>query len=167
MYRRNNRPLSLLGGSGFTQVVANPSAETGLSEPDNWFHTPTGTAWANDEAYNGNHSLRVNVNNDVADWRSSLYPIAGGHRYRVGLWVKGIGTPEMILAARWFSDLDGLNWITEQWLVLDGVFIDWTFKGHILVTPANAITGDLMFRAAFATTADIYGDDFTVRRLNR
>ena len=72
----------------------------------------------------------------------------------------------MILAARWFSDLDGLNWITEQWLVLDGIFNDWTHRSHIVTAPANALSGDLMFRAAFATTADMYGDDFSVRRMN-
>lgn len=166
MHRRNNRHLFLQGGRSFTQVVANSGIETGDGEPDNWFHTPTGTAWASGEAHSGSRSLRVNVANNVADWRSSLYSIVGGRSYRVGLWVKGTGTPEMILAARWFSDLDGLNWITEQWLVLDGVFNEWTYQGHILVAPANAMAGDLMFRAAFATTADLYGDDFAVRRLS-
>ena len=165
MHRRNNRPINLLGGRSFAQVVANPSAETGTGEPDNWFHTLTGTEWAT-HGHSGNRSLRVNVANDLADWRSSPYPIVSGRKYRVDLWVKGTGAPEMILAARWFSDLDGLNWITEQWLVLDGIFNDWTHRSHIVTAPANALSGDLMFRAAFTTTADMYGDDFSVRRMN-
>jgi hypothetical protein len=33
--------------------------------------------------------------------------------------------------------------------------------------PANAQSGDLMFRAAFATTADLYGDDFSVRQVEQ
>lgn len=165
MARRNNRPLHQLGGRSFAQVVANPGAETGVIEPDNWFHTPTGTAWAT-QGHSSNRSLRVIVAGDVADWRSSLYPVVGGRRYRVGLWVKGMGTPEMILAARWFSDGDGLNWITEQWLILNGVWGDWTARAHNIVAPAAAVSGDLMFRAAFPTTVDIYGDDFSVRRLN-
>lgn len=165
MRRRNNRPMSLLGGRSFPQVVANPSVETGASEPDNWFHTLTGTEWAT-QGRSGNRSLRINVANDLADWRSSVYPIVGERRYRVGLWVKGNGTPQMILAARWFSDAGGLTYITEQWLILDGIWGDWTPVSHNIVAPANALSGDLMFRAAFATTVDLYGDAFAVRRLN-
>lgn len=163
--RRNNRLLGLLGGQSFPQLVANPSAETGAVEPDNWFHTLTGTEWAT-QGHSGSRSLRVTVTGDIADWRCSLYPVVGGRRYRVGLWVKGSGTPEMILASRWFSDSEGANYLTEQWLILNGSFSDWTPMSHIVAAPANALTGDLMFRAAFATTADLYGDDFSVRRLN-
>lgn len=164
MMRRNNR-LLWLGRRSYPQLVANPGVETGVGEPDAWFHTPTGTAWAT-QGHNGNRSLRLNVAGDMADWRCSLYPVVGGRRYRVGLWVKGNGAPEMVLAARWFSDAGGLSWITEQWLMLDGAYADWTHRSHIVTAPANAVSGDLMFRAAFPTTADLSGDDFGVRRLS-
>ena len=165
MCRRHNRLLFLLGSRGFPQLVANASAELGTSEPDDWFHTLTGTQWAT-QGHSGSRSLRVTVAGALADWRCRVYPVAGGRRYRVGLWVKGSGAAEMILAARWFSDPDGATYLTEHWLMLDGVYPDWTPRSHIVVAPASARSGDLMFRAAFATTADLYGDDFSVRRLN-
>ena len=110
--------------------------------------------------------MRINVADNLADWRSSPYLIEGGRRYRVGLWLKGSGAPELVLAARWFSDTNGANYLTEQWLILDGLFAAWTYRSHDLVAPANAQSGDLMFRAAFATTVDIFGDDFSVRRVS-
>lgn len=164
MRRRLNR--SVLLHPRFANVVRNASVEQGDSVPDDWFFTPSGTDWAQGEARTGNRSLHLLVTDDVADWRSSLYPAVGARRYRVGLWVKGAGTPDMVLASRWFADTEGAAYLNEQWLVLEGSFSDWTRIYHHVIAPQGAQTGDLMFRAAFATTADLYADDFTVRRLN-
>lgn len=163
--RRNNRPAALLARAGWPQLVANAGAEVGAADPASWFHLPAGTEWAN-QGHNGVRSLRLNVAGAMADWRTALYPVTGGRRYRVGLWVKGTGTPQMVLAARWFSDAGGANYLTEQWLILGGTFANWTRKGHIVQAPVGALAGDLMFRAAFNTTADLYGDDFFVQRFD-
>jgi hypothetical protein len=164
MRRRVNRPN--LWRPRYPNVVATASVELGDSVPDAWFFTPTGTEWAHSEARTGNRSLHVQVANAVADWRSSLYAAVGARRYRVGLWVKGAGAPEMVLAARWFADTEGAAYLNEQWLVLDGHYSDWTRVYRHVIAPVGAQTGDLMFRAAFATTVDLYADDFTVRRLH-
>lgn len=165
MRRRNNRAEQVIKAA-YPQLVANPSGEAGGGEPDDWFHSLTGTEWNNSEAHSGSRSLRINVASDTADWRSAVYPVTGGHDHRVGLWLKGTGTPETIVAVRWFSDTEGAAWITEEWIVLTGVYADWTHITNIVTAPANAQSGDLMFRAAFATTADLSGDDFSVRQVN-
>lgn len=164
MRRRNNRGLHML--PGYPQLVPNANVEAGVSAPDSWFHSLSGTEWPAGEGHTGSRSLRINVTNDMADWRSSPVAIVGGRKYRVGMWVRGLGSSEMILSVRWFSDADGANWITEQWIPLNATYADWTPIYRTLLTPANARSGDLMFRTAFATTADIYGDNFSVRRVN-
>lgn len=148
-----------------TELLANGSVEIGEAVPEDWFYSLQNTEWAN-QGRSGNRSLRINVANAMADWRSSLFPVTGDESYRVGVWLKGASTPQVVLAARWFSDVGGSNYITEQWLILDGTFADWTLKNHVIQAPANAVVCDLMFRAAFNTTADIYGDDFSVRIVN-
>jgi hypothetical protein len=165
MGRRNNRSPQVIQAA-YPQLVVNPSAEAGGAEPDGWFHSLTGTEWSNGEAHSGNRSLRLNVSDGVADWRCAVYPVAGGSLYRVGLWLKGTATPETVVAVRWFSDSEGAHWITEEWIVLTGVYADWTHMERTVTAPANAQSSDLMFRAAFATTADTYGDDFSVRQVN-
>lgn len=164
MMRRNNR-LALFARPGYQQLVANAGVEVGEAVPEDWFYSLQNTEWAN-QGHNGNRSLRINVANAMADWRTVLFPVVGGRRYRVGVWLKGTSTAQVVLAARWFSDIGGANYISEEWLVLDGVFADWTLRKHAIQAPANAVVCDLMFRAAFNTTADIYGDDFSVRRVN-
>lgn len=163
MRRRVNRLA--LWHRRYPNVVKNASVETGDGAPDEWFFTPTGTEWAQGIARTGNRSLRLHVAEEVADWRASLYPVVGGRRYRIGLWVRGIGAPEIVLASRWFSDTEGVAYLSEQWLVLDGQYADWTRVAHHVTAPEGALSGDVMFRAAFSTTANLYGDDFTARRL--
>lgn len=145
--------------------VANPSVELGTGVPDDWFFS-AGTEWHTSDAHSGNRSLRINVVNALADWRSAVYPITGSKIYRCGLWAKGQGNAQTILAARWFSDAAGANWITETWIPLDGNYTDWTYRYQDIVAPANAQSGDLMLRAAFATTVDLLGDDFFVRQVD-
>lgn len=163
MMRRTNRPDLL---RRYPNVVPNAHVELGGGAPDAWFFTLTGTEWTQVEAHSGSRALRLQVDGEIADWRSSLYPAMPKRRYRVGLWVKGMGTPETVLAARWFADPNGEVYLTEQWLVLGGSYAQWTPRYHHVMTPEGAQSGDLMFRAAFPTTADLYGDDFTVRRLS-
>ncbi len=145
--------------------VQNPSVEGGDSAPHHWFYS-AGTEWVNEDAHAGSRSLRINVTDAMADWRTVVYPIEGGKTYRCGLWAKGQGNAQTVLAVRWFSDAIGANWITETWLVLDGHYSDWTYCYQDIPAPANALSGDLMLRAAFATTVDMLGDDFFVRRID-
>lgn len=163
MMRRTNRPGP--ARRRFANLVSNPRVEAGDGAPDAWFFTLTGTEWAM-HGHSGSRSLRVQVFGATADWRSSLYAAAEQRPYRVGLWVKGMGAPETVLASRWFADGNGETYLTEQWLVLNGDYADWTQVYHHVAAPAGARSGDLMLRAAFPTTADLYADDFTVRRLS-
>ncbi|MBX3012352.1 MAG: hypothetical protein KF832_12630 [Caldilineaceae bacterium] len=145
--------------------VANPSVEAGSVAPTGWFYSAN-TEWVAGDAHEGHRSLRINVTAALADWRTAVYPIEGGKTYRCGLWAKGQGNAQTVLAVRWFSDLLGANWITEAWLVLDGNYGDWTYCYQDIQAPANALSGDLMWRAAFATTVAMLADDFFVRRID-
>lgn len=91
--RRNNRMLSLFVRRVYPQLVVNPSVEIGYIKPDHWFYSIQGTEWAS-QGHTGNRSLRINVVNATADWRSSLFPVTGGKAYRVGVWLKGNATGE-------------------------------------------------------------------------
>ena len=150
--RRNNANQNL---------VANFSVELGTTEPLSWFYS-AGTEWASGDAYDGSKSLRINVSSATADWRTAVYPVTGGTTYRCGLWIKGAGNIVTVLAVRWFSDALGADYIGETWIVLDQNYATWREVDEHLTAPVNALSGDIMFRAAFATTVDVLGDAFFV-----
>lgn len=164
MMRRNNR-LALFARPGYPQLVFNASAETGDAEPDNWFHSENGTEWAN-QGYTGNRSLRINVASATADWRSSLYLVTGGKAYRVGVWLKGAAAGECFLTVRWFANQDGSGFISENNILLNGIYVTWQRVLATLLSPVNAHSGDVVWRCPSPSTADIYGDDFLVRQVN-
>lgn len=155
--RRTNQPP--------VNLVANPSVELGDVDPTSWFHSDH-TEWVTGNAYDGDKALRINVANGTADWRSAVFPVVGGKTYRVGVWVKGAADIVTVLPCRWWSDEAGTSYITENWLVLEGANPVWTKYQHDLVAPANAVSADLMFRAAFDTTVDVFGDMFFVYPLD-
>lgn len=99
------------------------------------------------------------MNNGTADWRTAVYPVESSQTYRCGVWVKGAADLVTVLAVRWFSNPEGTEYITETWVVLQGANINWTRYQQEIVAPVNAQSGDLMFRAAFATTINVLGID--------
>lgn len=143
-------------------LVANFSVELGTTEPLSWFYSVDGTEWVSSDAHDGVKALRINVSSDTADWRTAVYPVVGDTTYRCGLWVKGDGDIVTVLAVRWFSDALGADYLSETWIVLDQTYTDWREVDEHLTAPADALSGDLMFRAAFATTVDVLGDAFFV-----
>ncbi len=146
-------------------LIRNGSVEEGTTDPAHWFHTLYDTEWA-DMGHYGARSLRINTNGGTPDWRAEVYPVEANAGYRMSFWVKGQGSNRLIVAVRWFSDPEGLNWITEQWIPVDGNYADWTQIVQDVTAPANAQSGDIMFRVWEAgTIVDIYSDDFVLRRV--
>jgi|GEM_PF-1921804 len=142
-------------------LVANPSAavEGDPGWPANWFHTLDGVAWAT-QGHADERALRLNPVNEMSDWRCEVVPVTGGKQYRHRVYVKGMGSQKTILALRWFSDDNGQNWISEEWMWLVDSYVDWTLQDAVWTAPLNARSADMMFRAFEVTTADLYGDDF-------
>lgn len=140
-------------------LVVNANVEAGTVEPDSWFRSAS-TEWVT----GNNRALRINVVNDVADWRSAVYPVEGGATYDCGMWVKGAADIVTVLAVRWFSDLAGTQYLTETWIVLQGANATWTKHHQEIQAPYAARSGDLMFRVAFASTVDVLGDAFFVQK---
>lgn len=157
------RRRSIHGQTLGDNLVANPSVEFGDTDPDSWFYSLTGTEWVDGQGHSGSKAVRLNVAADTADWRSAVYDIEGGLTYRCGMWVKGVADIVTVLAVRWFSDEAGEDYISETWIVLQGTNADWTRYYQDIAAPSNALSGDLMFRAAFATTINVLGDDFFVQ----
>ena len=147
------------------ELIANASVERGgiPGWPAEWYHSAAGTAWAN-IARRGNHSLHIQVIAQTADWRSVYFGVKAG-TYRLSGYVKGIGSNQTFLTIRWFSNPNGTGFISEDNISLDGTFADWTLRQQDFVAPSGAQSADVMFRCPAATTADIYGDDFSVRRV--
>lgn len=149
------------GVAATASLVANPNVELGDTEPTSWFYSAS-TEWVT----GSNRALRINVTGATADWRTAVYPVEAGATYDCGMWVKGAADNVTVLAVRWFSDEAGTAYIGETWIPLEGANADWTKHSQHLVAPVGAVSGDLMFRAAFATTVDVLGDAFFVRKLN-
>lgn len=153
--RRSNRIID-------PNLVRNFSVERGIIAPNNWNYSLIGTEWVTTDAHDGTKSVRLNPVSATADWRTDAYPVVGNTLYRCGLWIKGAGNIVTVLAVRWFSDAVGTVYIGETWIVLDQNYAAWREVDEHITAPANALSGDLMFRAAFATTIDVLGDAFFV-----
>ncbi|WP_287960765.1 hypothetical protein [Caldilinea sp.] len=147
------------------ELVKNADVEAGTSTPDDWFASASGTVWDTAVKRTGYRSLKIQVNNGTANWRSALFSVTANRHYRVQGNFKGNGGPECYLTIRWFSDPDGTAFISENNLPLDGTYSQWTVVSGWFLAPPAAQTADIMFRCPAPTTVDINGDDFSVREL--
>jgi len=148
------------------ELLANPSVEQEGSPgwPAEWFHSATNTDWAN-TARRGGHSLHIQVVGQTADWRSKHFMVKAGKIYRLMGYFRGTGSTQTFLTIRWFSNSDGTGFISEDNITLDNIYLDWTQSAQNFTAPPGAQSADIMFRCPTATVADIYGDDFSVRRV--
>ncbi|MBI1296659.1 hypothetical protein GC175_17020 [bacterium] len=165
-----NRDVSwraISGRKAGPELVSNPDVETdtGGGVPRDWFASATGTQWSTAEYHTENHSLRLNVTAATADWRSLHFLVNGNRTYRIKVMAKGTGSADTYLTIRWFSNTDGTGFISEQNIALSSTYSTWTVIEQDIVAPGTAQSADLVFRCPSATTADIYGDDFSIREL--
>lgn len=148
-----------------SELVVNGCVDYGTNNPDGWAATGTGATWDTTTYRSGNHSLRLNVNGATAWWQSNWFFVDAGLRYRLRAWVKGTGSTQTFLTIRWWENDNGTGFISEDNIMLNGTYTDWTYIAQEFNAPYNARTADVMFRCPAATTADIYGDDFSVRKM--
>jgi len=146
-------------------LLLNPDVEEGVTLPDFWFQGAN-AYWSTVEYRSPTHSLQINVSAATGDWRSRVFLVAPNTLYRLHGYFKGTGAANMYLTIRWFSDKEGTTFISENNIALDVTYPDWTLKESDFTSPSNALSADVMFRAAAATTANLYGDDFSVKEVD-
>jgi len=170
MMRRNNQPTSLMGrASPRPELLANPSVEQDADNsgvPDRWNVSASGALWSSAQARTGVRSLRLNVAEATAQWIAYAFPVTGNDSYDLSAYIKGTGSGQTFLTIRWWSDVGATAFISEDNIMLNGTYADWTRIVQTFIAPANAVSADVVFRCPSPTTADIYGDDFSVRRVN-
>lgn len=157
---------SISGRKAGPELVSNPDVEEGTSAPDDWFASATGATWDTTTYHTEGHALRLNVTAATADWRALFFLATGSMTYRVKAMVKGVGSADTHLTVRWFSDTGGATFVSEQNITLNATYADWTVIEQDCPAAATAQSADILLRCAAATTADIYGDDFSVRLLS-
>jgi len=153
-------------------LVANWSVEDGAGTPGNWLGSGGGTTWESDDpnngpsavAHSGMKGLRLNVASSTAWWQAAVFAVQASAVYNVRGFFKGTGSAQTFLTIRWWSDAGGTVFISENNITLS------TYSGFTLVeaditAPGTAVSADIVFRCASTTTADIYGDSFSVRRI--
>ena len=133
--------------------------------PEDWYWSVSNATWAN-QGHTGQHSLRINVSGATGEWRSLPFPVQANKTYRVEAWVKGVGSDQTFLTIRWWTNPDGTGFISEDNIPLYQDYSDWTKISQDFVAPPTAQSADILFRCPAVTTADIYGDDFSVRQIN-
>jgi len=146
------------GIMGTSNVVLNSSAETGTSEPDNWFHS-SNTAWSTTEHYDGAKSLRITTANASADWRASAAAVNAGTNYKLQAYVKGqVTADEYFITLRWFASPDGSNFISEVNLpVPSASYLSWTNLRVNATAPVGAASADIVIRSINGS-GDVYFD---------
>jgi len=163
-------PLSLLKRRRvrWPELLANSSVEQDVDSsgvPDFWNISTSGAEWSNVEARIGGRSLRLNVSSGTGQWISYVFAVVAGQVYRLSAYVKGTGSTQTFLTIRWWSDTGGSAFISENNIALNVSHADWTVVEQAITAPAGAQSADVVFRCPAATTADLYGDDFSVRRV--
>ena len=151
-----------------TNLVLNPSVETGetgAATPHEWFSSQTGTEWNISYARTGSRSIRINIVNATAEWRSRIRLVGEGSTYQVHGFFRGeVTTGPFFLTVRWFSDSEGLSLIAESDVSIPvGSYPEWSRLGDDFAAPEEAKTCEVAFRAVNGS-GDIYGDDFEIRR---
>lgn len=148
-----------------TELVQNACVDYGTGSPDNWTATGAGATWDATTYRSASRSLRLNVSGATAWWQASYFAVSGNQSYRLRAWVKGTGSTQTFLTIRWWSNPDGTGFISEDNIMFNSTYTNWTRVAQDFTAPASAQSADIMFRCPAATTADIYGDDFSVRRV--
>lgn len=148
-----------------SELLANVNVESGTTTPTSWNKSASNTTWSTDEARSGSYSLQINVSASTGDWRSDSVEVSGDQNYRLRAFVKGTGSAGTYVTIRWFSNTDGSGFISEDNITLNSTYSDWTEVKSDLKAPATAQSADVMFRVPSSSTANIYADDFSVRRI--
>lgn len=168
MRRRNNRQLFYT--VGWPELLANPGVEIDADSsgvPDSWNVSALGAEWSNSEAHSGSRSLRLNVAASTGQWIAYAFLVTGSVSYRLRAFVKGVGSSQTFLTIRWWSDTGATAFISEDNIMLNDTYADWTQIEQELSAPSNAQSADVVFRCPSSTTADLYGDDFSVRQVEQ
>ena len=155
-------------GSVSKNLILNPSLETGeigQVKPDYWFPSENGTEWSTAYAKTGSRSVRINVNNASAEWKSEVTMVNGEYTYLIQVFFKGEVTADQFsLVIKWFSDLEGHSFIDENSKSIPvNNYAQWLPMGMVVTAPEEAKSCEIVFRAIDAS-GDLYGDDFEVRQ---
>jgi hypothetical protein len=147
------------------ELLANGDIEEGSGTPSDWYASASGATWDSVIKRTGYRSLKLEITDDVADWRSAYFAVTGNREYRIQGLFLGHGSNQCFLTIRWFSNSDGTGFISENNTAIGGTYDDWTLIVPYVQSPGNAQSADLMFRCPSNTTVSINGDDFSVRML--
>jgi hypothetical protein len=152
-------------GTVYTNVIANPSLESGSATPSYWFSSGNGSEWSNAYARTGFKSIRISVVNASTEWKSAAAGIAGGSTYQIlGFFGGEVKAGQFFLTIRWFSDLEGHDLAAENDIPIPvGNYSRWSGLGTTFAAPNGANSCEISFRAVNGT-GDLYGDDFEVRQ---
>jgi hypothetical protein len=155
----------MAGGLIPENLVANPSVELGTTTPQGWFSTGNGTEWSTTYARTGARSLRINVTNSSAEWRSNVTAVQGENTYQIqGYFMGNITEDQFVFSVIWFSDSRGLNFVDENDVSVPiGNYSRWLLGGQEITAPTNAKSFEIVFKAVNGT-GDMYGDDFEIRQ---
>jgi len=156
----------LVTGTIYTNLVLNPSVETGTAAtPKDWSTLGNGTEWSTTYARTGSRSIRINVTDASANWTGKVKPVQEGYTYQIYGFFRGeVTAGQFSLTIRWFSDLEGLNPIAENNISITvGNYPLWSQLGGEFNAPKGAKSCEIMFRVENGT-GDVYGDDFEVRQ---
>jgi len=158
----------IAAGSISRNLILNPSVEVGeigTTKPNYWFPSENGTEWSTAYARTGSRSLRINVNNASAEWKSNAAIIDEGNTYQIqGFFGGQVKAAQFLLVGRWFSDSQGVNFIKEDIITIPvGNYTQWLSLGLALTAPSGAKSCRILFRAVNGS-GDLYGDDFEVRQ---
>jgi len=155
----------LATGTIYHNLVLDPSVESGASAPNYWVPSKNGTEWSLTYAKTGVRSIRVNVTNASAEWKSKVATVHEGSTYEVHGFFRGqVLSNQFYLAVRWFSGLGGLSPIAENNVSIPvGDSSYWSQMGSVFTAPAGAQGCEIVFGAVNGS-GDVYGDDFEVRQ---
>ena len=155
----------LVSGTISTNLILNPSVETGAAVPHEWVSFGNGTEWNMAYARTGSGSIRINISNATAEWIGKVRSINEGYTYQVyGYFTGEVTAGQFFLTVRWFSDLEGVGFIAESNVSIPvGSYPQWLRLGDNFAAPKEAKSCEIVFRAVDGS-GDLYGDDFEVRR---
>ena len=155
----------LVSGTISTNLILNPSVETGAAAPHDWVSFGNGTEWNMAYARTGSRSIRINITNATAEWKGKVRPINEGYIYQVyGSFTGEVTAGQFFLTVRWSSDLEGLGLIAESNVSIPvGSYPQWSRLGDNFAAPKEAKSCEIVFWAVDGS-GDLYGDDFEVRR---
>jgi hypothetical protein len=149
-------------------LVSNPSVELGTTSPQDWLSTGNGTEWSTTYARTDARSIRINVTNSSAEWRSNATEVKGeqGVPFQVQAFFLGNVTKDyFFLSVRWFSDLQGLEFISENNISISvGSYLQWSLIGGTVDAPSQAKSFEIVFLAVNGS-GNLYGDSFEIRQI--